>query len=691
MGASILVPLGQAQFNAVNHVYLGNQPNDDVQIGTLGTVTTDAHFELDAGVVLDGRAPVENPLDFGSDSSFGISVEQTMYASSVAEIIQELGELHVRNLALEAGQYVHLASVASFNETIAIAADAPGPLTDPNLIMQISTLGNVENGEVDPALPQSIAFLHQGSADLNLVTSPTGAAAVEGLTSLDGSIFVSSTNAILINRDIIATSNTVDPQITLYVANGTATDPGIEFAATEIIVSGPNNQGIVNQPFTTATFFDAQGFVFEGTTEILVLNSDGSADQNIVLQYASPGEAGYRVGVVWDIENQPGNPVENPNTFVPNVSDPTEAFDDAIYQNNPTTLHLFGGNEGAGRETIGKIEAYSKDAIISHQFDPKVFSRVTVRNDQNINLFFGPLNAVDNSLNETSVTIRADLDAPKKFALALPPISQINPIEVRTITDVPVQSSSPDDVSTSSFERDVQQFETGELKWVRVKIPLADLESFGDEVRLKDPTKIYLKAADAKEFEIDAEIGENEIEKIIRAIETNRETEAGYWYKVFKDYQNRDDELFFYHLKTGEVPQLDEGPESNFLDTDSSDNGDSNEVPQPVDDSKPTRPEENGVSNRLPETERLSAHNIRTVSAAEISPSTANLGVSASSLLVAGLLLDRRRQSKTFSERVGPDVEEVEPIDRLKSTGFGRLARLKRRLHDDWKTDQRSP
>lgn len=378
-GARILSELAQVQLNALNHVFLGNQANDEVRFGSLGIVTIDVHLELEAGVELVGDAPDQDPAVFGTDDSFGTEVDQTLYMESAGEIIQATGDLHVRNLALAAQDYVHLASVKDFNELIAISAITPGALTDPTLIAQLEALGNVENSEVDSSLPQSIAWLHQGTADINMVASPTGIGVVDGLVSSDGSMFASAVDAIMINRDVVATSISGDPQVTVYVANGTTTNPGIVFNQTEIRVDGTQNLGIVNQPFTTATFFDAQGFVFRGTTEFLVLNPDGSADQNIVLEYANPGEAGYRVGVVWDNQNQPGNPVENPNTFVANVNDASEAYNDAIYVDNPTTIHPLGGNEGSGQETIPKIAEYSKDAIIAHQFDPKVFSEVTVR------------------------------------------------------------------------------------------------------------------------------------------------------------------------------------------------------------------------------------------------------------------------------------------------------------------------
>jgi hypothetical protein len=232
------------------------------------------------------------------------------------------------------------------------------------------------------------------------------------------------------------------------------------------------------------------------------------------LEYGNLGEAGYRVGVVWDADNDVGSPVEVINTYVINLNDPTEAYDDTLYQANSVTLEQIVGVEGFGRETISKVSAYSLNALIAHQDEPKVFSDVTVRNDQHINLFAGELDSVDNSLNETTQRIRADLDSPKKFALQLPPINAVNPIQLKNTPDAPLESASPDDVSSSAFKRDVQPFESGELKWVQVKIPLQDLEEFGEDVRLVDPTKFYPSAEDAAEFKIDEDIGENEVEKL---------------------------------------------------------------------------------------------------------------------------------------------------------------------------------
>ena len=48
-------------------------------------------------------------------------------------------------------------------------------------------------------------------------------------------------------------------------------------------------------------------------------------------------------------------------------------------------------------------------------------------------------------------------------------------------------------------------------------------------------------------------------------IEKNSESEAGYWYKVYQQTGSKET-LLFYHLKTGQIPQEDLGPESDFDD-----------------------------------------------------------------------------------------------------------------------------
>ena len=308
----------------------------------------------------------------------------------------------------------------------------------------------------------------------------------------------------------------------------------------------------MNSNQTFANFFDTDGFVFDDTTTVLTLNPDGTASQDIVIEYGNLGEAGYRVGIVFDSQNQVGNPIEDINLFTPSNTTASEAFEDVLFQQNTVTRLLIGGNEG-GRETFSKVEDFTAAAIIDHFDDPNVFSDITVRNDQDINLFSGSLESVDNSLNETQQQLlQAVLDLPKGGALPAPAINMINSIEVKPTFDLPFDSPPPLDQTTSIFDREVAPFESGELRWVQVEIPIDDLEMVGDEVVLKQPTLLYPAIDDAAE-QVFENVGENETDRIARQIERSPAAEPGYWYRIFKAYENRDDELIFYYYKTGEV------------------------------------------------------------------------------------------------------------------------------------------
>ncbi len=264
-----------------------------------------------------------------------------------------------------------------------------------------------------------------------------------------------------------------------------------------------------------------------------------------------------------------------------------------------------------------------------------------------------------------------------------------------------VISATPDEVATTAFVRDIPPFETGELKWVRVLIPLRDLEAYGEEVRLKDPSQFYPDAPDAMEFSIGNEIGENETEKIIRQIESNRNAEPGYWYKVFKDYKNRDDELFFYHLKTGDVPQPDFGPESDFQDlpprsqpVPESNSSGSELLSTPNDDSAPhdpvaeekrTESEPSNLNTSEPPNDLHAAH--PQTSTLQAHPATDHFstdslpaGLSATSLMMAGMLLERRNAAAENRNPPADDNPDSHDLTGQRRPGYTLLDRWKRRL-----------
>ncbi len=681
---TILSVDGHTQLNAGVDIVLGNQANDSFSFGSIGVVAPDAHIELDSSVVIDASVPDQDIANFGRNASQGTEVSGTLFLTSTGSIEQSSGSLNVANLGLQSDEFVHLSSVSELNNTVAISAGTSGALTNVNAIQTLQSLADLENSEVNAALGQSISIHHAGTLNVTTVTSHFDTSQIDGLQTSDGSIFATSVENISIQENITARSPTADPQATIYSAAGDVNNPGVLFEGGEIEVIGNTNAGIVNANQTFANFFGDDGFVIRGTTEILVLNTDGSADQQIVLDIGNVGETGYRVGIVWDGENQPGSPVENINTFVPNPDVASEAFEDEIVQNNTTTLHPFSG-VGGERVTLQKIESYTAEAVILHQESPNVFSTVTVRNDQDINLFAGALRSVSNALNETEQTLRAEFDQPRREAPNLPKITPINPIEIKTIAELPISSSAPESSSTLTFDRDVQTFETGDLKWVQVTIELEDLEEFGDEVRIKDPTKVFAKSDGAEIVDLDDEIGENEVEKIIEDIEKNEKAESGYWYKVFKDYQNRDDELFFYHFKTGDSQiqsdQADDSqlnPEASDLDTTDTDQSPGNELEEI--ERKFVPPERPGSDfEPIPETSESESDSNST----SFSPQT----LSATGLMAASLLIQKTNSAKKKDDSAAtqPDCKKSElTSSRSKQSQpkFSRLDRIKRRIQN---------
>ena len=549
-GASLVSD--NAQLNAANDIVIGNQSGDSIVLGEASLIAENAHLEVDADLAINGVQPAganANPIQTGT------RLEQSLYVIADGSVEQSQGDLFAPQIGIEATEHVHLTSVAAANDAIAITAGGSQALSDSNLIDTLNSLADVENSEVDATRPQAISLFHRGDVNVTDVTSITGSDSLTGFNSTDGSISVFADQTISLQQDITAFSPLADPQITLWSAVGDGNNSGVFFDGGQASVTGPTNFGVVNANQVFANFLDTDGFLFEGTTQILTLNTDGSVSQDIVIEYGNAGEAGYRIGVVWDSLNQFGNPIENINLFAPSLTVASEAFEDALYQQNTVTRGLLGGNEG-GRETISKIEDFTAEAVIAHFDEPNVFSDITIRNDQDINLFSGSIDRVTNTQNENfQQLLQAVFDAPKGEALQLPAINMVNSIEVRMSFDLPFDSPPPLDQTSSIFARQVAPFEDGELRWVQVEIPVNEMEMIGDEVSLKQPSKLYPAVEDAAEQTFQ-NVGENEPDRIINQIERSPDAEPGYWYRVFKTYDYRGDELFFYYYKTGEIDDV---------------------------------------------------------------------------------------------------------------------------------------
>ena len=647
-----------AQFNSATDILLGNQAGDSILFGEVGLIANNAHLEVDGDLSLNGVQPsAPNPQPI----ALGTNINQTLFVIADGSVEQTQGDLSAFQIGIEATEYVHLTSVAAANEAIAISAGGSALLTDPSLSSTLNTLAAVENGEVDATRPQAIAIGHRGDAVVTNVTSVTVVDSLTGFDSTDGSISVFADQSILLTEDINAFGPAADPQITLFSAAGDRNNPAIFFDGGQAVVTGPTNFGIVNSNQTFANFFDTDGFVFDDTTTILTLNPDGTASQDIVIEYGNLGEAGYRVGIVFDSQNEVGNPIEDINLFTPSTTVASEAFEDEVFQQNTVTRLLIGGNEG-GRETFSKVEDFTAAAIIDHFDDPNVFSDITVRNDQDINLFSGSLESVDNSLNETQQQLlQAVLDLPKGGALPAPAINLINSIEVKPTFDLPFDSPPPLDQTTSIFDREVAPFESGELRWVQVKIPIDDLEMVGDEVVLKQPTLLYPAIEDANE-QVFENVGENETDRIAEQIERSPSAEPGYWYRIFKAYENRDDEVIFYYYKTGEV---DSAPTDPVEGEDALSDDELLENDNEILESEPVAPEpESGVndfSNHL------------------VDPSEANSSQSiAASALLMGLL--RRESKRNPPAGNSPSNIDENLASAATADSYDRLSRLKRKL-----------
>ena len=544
-----------AQLNSATNIVLGNQTGDSISLDQVSLIADNAHLEVDSDLVINGTQPTaanSQPI------ATGTAIDQNLFVIADGSVEQTQGDLLAQQIGIEATEYVHLTSIAAANQAIAISAGGSRLLTDPTLEFNLDSLAAVQNGEVDSNRPQAISIAHRGDVNVTNVTSVTGIDSLTGFNSTDGSISVFADQTISLQQDITAFSPVADPQVTLYSAAGDATNPGVFFDGGQASVTGPTNVGVVNSNQVFANFFDDDGFLFEDTTQILTLNTDGSVSQDIVIEYGQLGEVGFRIGVIFDSQNQPSAPIEPLNLFTPSNTVDSEAFEDDIFQQNTVIRALIGGNEG-GRETISQVDDFSAQAVIAHFDNPNVFTDIIIRNDQDINLFSGPLATVDNSLNETTQQILSIFDLPRGAAPDLPIINPINSIEVRPTFDLPFDSPPPIDQSDSIFDREVAPFENGELRWVQAEIPVDEIEVMGDEVVLKQPSKLYPAVDDFNE-QVFENVGENETDRIIDQIERSPAAEPGYWYRVFKAYDNRGDESFFYHYKTGEIDDLPSDP-----------------------------------------------------------------------------------------------------------------------------------
>ena len=439
-GTELQVTSAHSQFNSFGNVFLGNRENDIIELSDVGIVANSAYLGLNGvdPTNLDGRDPSLDPTVFGESSSFGTFVQDILFIDSEVAItqVQRAGgpsSLNVGQLAINSDQYVHLSSIAARNTAVAINANSAAPVTDAVALQQLELLANPNRISATQVLvqDQSVSLVHEGTLNVSSVIAPIEVFnpvtmlpefpdPVIGIRTTDGSIFISAVDQINITENIEAEdSGNDEAQVTVYVSSPGATAANIDVSA-EIRVSDSGNEGVVTESQTFSFVFQPSSAVEagEGTNFILVLNANGTADQSVQVLFGNPGEVGYRVGVIWDSQNSIGQPVENPNLFVPFFPDPLNPMTSENYPDFEAFLTFAFANLGVNvfdinsviANIFNKIEAFSQDAIINHQFDQNVFTTIVVRNDQNINLFVGDETTVDNSLNESITTVRSQFD-----------------------------------------------------------------------------------------------------------------------------------------------------------------------------------------------------------------------------------------------------------------------------------------
>ncbi len=629
------VKLDHVQFNAENGtVFMGNQPgdrfesrlNDEIEIGTLAI---DVSIAADSSVEINGMDPtIDNqPHDMtAGEFDLGTRVTETLFVTSAGHIEQTIGNLNAKQLGLDAVNHVHLESVSANN--ILLAINAGDSTVNANLASHravLDALALIDGSEVRPDLVQSISVMHQGSLILGSVVNPDLGNRIDGISVVatdDGSVFLMAQDLIAINNDVTATSSGSLPQVTAYVQNAAANDASrITFSNDAAIrVTGTNgsetNHGVVNFAQTEAFFgidtdgngaidkffFDANmnGILDSGeisfeTTFVIRLDAGtDSAEQKIESIYGHPGEEGYRFAFVWDSQRRfdAGFPFaqEDPNLYTTNATSDSELFNVWIVNpDNHEVMLVVIGSEAFQTALIEmdspqggnfnfdtvfeKVLAWTRIALSERTDDPRVFTTVEVRNDQDINLFVGNIGSADNSLNAVSQTLEARIETPGYSMPSTPFVFVVNPVPVQppleAVQQLITYIETIDQPELNRLE------DPGRLSFIAVEIDNPDdpddapedhmLEVDG-ELILKDPQIEYDPLNKDELPEIITEADKNEYQKIIEKIENDPNAETGLWYKVFIDYRDpgKKDELLFYYYKTGERPDQDLGPASDF-------------------------------------------------------------------------------------------------------------------------------
>jgi len=318
------------------------------------------------------------------------------------------------------------------------------------------------------------------------------------------------------------------------------------------------------------------------------LDSTSTAPQLIQAVYGNQGEAGYRLGFIFDSERR-FDPAfadiqEVPNLYTTNDSTLAEGFDISVQGILATELQTSVDSSELSfqtstveqsdaitgpfnfNSTFEKVQPFTRDSLSARTDTTLVFTVVEVRNDQDINLFVG---TDSNGFNAVSQTLEAEIET-----VGLPPtVPEFGFVE-NVVPEITLPARDPDQttiVDTVELPQVTTFQRQGTLSWIAVKIddpnteeddenPELNITEIDGELILNDPLIDYQPLdPDETPKTLDG-LKRNQYEQITATIEADPEAEVGLWYKVYienDEDSGKENELLFYYYKTGEKQDID--------------------------------------------------------------------------------------------------------------------------------------
>ena len=718
----------------------------DVSIAANTAIEINGEIPLDPSLNLPHfPVPAIDPFVLGTEVNDVLFVT-SFSLTGLGHVEQTAGSLNASQIGIATDNHVHLNSVMATNSALAISAGDSGVANLPahqDLLFSLDAIdGNASSGtddaivgsEVESSLMQSISIAHEGDLVVDLVFNPDagGVGSVKGVftsASTAGSIFLTAPDSMTLNEDVSASSTGSLPEVTVYVE---ANDPTkITFNDAAIRVTGDDgvfpNEGVVNNPTTEAFFgVDTDGngaldtFFFDEnndgilqpteqvfvTTTVIRLDASNTAVQDIESIYGHTGEEGYRFALVWDSQRRFdfgfASAQEQANLYTQLTND-SEIFPVAISDQDAAGMQLvsdldfqtdlieqvapFAGDYNFDT-VFAKVENWTANALSLRIDDPRVFTTVEVRNDQDINLFVGAIGVADNSLNAVSYVLEARIENPSFGEPGRPVEIEPNPIPFRP--PPPPLPEQPPFIQPPEPPEFRQPEVLGKLSWLPVEIGnLVNVPDEADgeledhilevdgELILKNPEADYEPLNEGELPHPFEDADKNQVDKIIQEIENDPNAEAGLWYKIFINNVGKKDEFLFYYFKTGNQQTDDLGPESDFEKNAAEINDHDQSQPPEADgeDQASDNESANNDGRQIPAFKQDPfldpGASSESIAVRELSGSE-KLGLSSGTILLAALAKRKRGES---TETVVSQLGSLKP-----DVGFSRFDRLKRRV-----------